>query len=187
MIEMLESRRLYSAAAVNCDVNRDAVVNGDDFFVVDANQGQAVTGWANGDINGDGMCDGADAALLTAAWEAANAGSGTIVTDSGFQALVLKPGDANGDGEVTDADFYDLNQDGTVDDYERWEASQGEPDRTGTWSTGDFNGDGLVNHTDSVIFNAVIDRGEYDEIIDGDEWFEIDSCMAQDAVSAFYG
>ena len=182
IVEQLEDRRLYAAGVMNFDLNRDGEINGDDFFVIDSNAGQEVSGWANGDINGDGHCDGSDLDLLTGAWETALGGKDSIQNDSGdFQSLILLPGDANSDGVVNDVDMYDTNFDGIVDDLERWESEQGPVNRTGTWNTGDFTGDGLVDDNDVVIFNAVKDG-----VIDGDEWFEIDSRQLQPFVSAFH-
>src|SRR5688500_4946107 len=156
VVETLEDRRFFSAATLNFDLNRDGTINGDDFFVIDANHGQEVSGWANGDINGDGDCDDHDLDLLTGAFDALEGGKDAVQNDSGeIQSLILLPGDANADGVVNDVDMYDTNFDGTVDDMEYWEASHGPPDRTGSWATGDFTGDGIVNENDLVIHEAV--------------------------------
>jgi hypothetical protein len=187
VVEGLEGRRFFSASPMNFDLNRDGEINGDDFYVVDSNAGQEVSGWANGDVNGDGLCDGVDQAHMTAAFDAANAGLDTVLNDGEENPLVMLPGDANGDGSVTDADLYDLNGDGVVDDYEQWEASNGVNPRSGTWATGDFTGDGIVDENDVIIHEAVKDvNPDTGDVIDGDEWFEIDSRLLQDSVIGFF-
>lgn len=46
------------------DVNLDGVVDGADLAIAEANLGQA-GGWADGDMNGDGIIDAADIAIIT--------------------------------------------------------------------------------------------------------------------------
>jgi hypothetical protein len=182
-IETLEDRRLKSCEITpyNFDLNRDGEISGDDFYVVDAHLGQNVRGWANGDIDNNGVVDEIDQCLLTSAYEQSLYEQPTVtesdpnlpLADSVQIIVVMKPGDANGDGEVNGDDFFILD-------------SNPIRGREGNWSDGDFNGDGYVDDADYIIINATCDTDEFGNVIDSDEWVEIDSVLAQDAVGGFF-
>lgn len=145
MVESLEDRCLRSVSApagpMNFDLARDGQINGDDLFVVDSHVGQAVSGWANGDVNNDGVVDSTDQELETSAFNAFNAGATKTLLPGGIEAtLILMPGDANGDGEVN------------ADD--QWAIDNSINSGKGGWADGDFNGDGDVNADDQFALDV---------------------------------
>jgi hypothetical protein len=172
LIEPLPSRRLLSVVPYNCDVNRDGDLDGDDFFVVDSNAlVGAVTGWGMGDINGDGNADASDAGLLCGAFQAHCAGQ-TCEPDG--HALIPQPGDANSDGNIDGDDYFAMDSNPT-------------PGHAGGWADGDFNGDGKVDGVDYIIINATCDvHPDTSQVVDGDEWWELDSVLATEAVKSFF-
>jgi hypothetical protein len=112
-----------------------------------------------GDVNGDGLVDGADIDHLTlncligAAPECAAmdlTGDGLVTADD-HRTLVTEIlntyyGDANLDGQFNSSDLVAVLASGTY-----------EADVDATWSTGDFNGDGRTNSSDLVT--ALADGG----------------------------
>src|SRR5205085_3777527 len=120
VFESLEDRRLRSvstpAGPMNFDLCRDGAINGDDLYVVDSHVGQAVSGWANGDVNNDGVVDSTDQDRELSAFNAFNAGETKLLTPGGLEStLILMPGDANGDGQVNADDqlsIYNSNYSG---------------------------------------------------------------------------
>jgi hypothetical protein len=173
IIETLEGRTLRSASPMNFDLNRDARIDGEDCWYVDANMGQQVSGWANGDINGDGSVTQDDATLLGNALVEFKLGHDSIQLDSETTvSLLLLPGDADGNGSIDGEDY--------------WYMDSGPLGRSGTWADGDFNGDGTVDQTDYIIINATVDTDECGRIINGEEWWELDSSGATPFVEAYY-
>jgi hypothetical protein len=177
IVETLECRTLRSAAPVNFDLDRNGEINMDDMWVVDSHNipGNEYSGWAEGNVNGDNTVDSLDQDAMFAAIEAFNA-PGADTSSS-----LLKLGDANGDGEITEVDMFDFDSNGEYDGYDaamrKLEEELGYSTRPGTWAEGDFNGDGMVDKTDVTIFNAAF-KIEHGETISGDELFEIDSIRA---------
>ena len=190
IVETLEGRRMMNGA-VNFDLDRNGEVNGDDFQIIGINMNQEVSGWANGDLDGTGTVDEADLHLMETVYNATGDAS----------SLVLLPGDANGDGEVTDGDLIssndDTNFDGVVDALETWEALQ-PSNLPGEWSDGDFTGDGVVDQADFDLFQGVkqinastkdgvdgldilVIKASTDGVIDGDEYYAIDTVNAYTA------
>jgi hypothetical protein len=104
-----------------------------------------------GDLNGDGLLDGLDVNLITAA------------TSQGSSATVY---DLNSDGRVDalDIEYWitqekgtllgDANLDGHVNDLDLvvWSANQFAIGNS--WTDGDFNGDGFIDGHDFSIWNA---------------------------------
>ena len=109
----------------------------------------------DGDANGDGMVNDADAAVLGTYWQTASVAGWEMGDFNGdgavndLDATILAanwesgdtPGDANGDGLVNDADAAVLGR--------YWQTASG-----ATWRLGDFNGDGAVNDIDATLLAA---------------------------------
>ncbi|MBX3387039.1 MAG: hypothetical protein KF768_10750 [Phycisphaeraceae bacterium] len=107
------------------DVNLDGFVNATDLVGLPAFGSPA--GWAQGDMNGDGIYDADDLAIIMA-----NAG--------GFRPCCV--GDINGDGVVDLADLLDF--------LSGWNPNLGSSVAVGL--SGDFNGDGVVDLADLLDF-----------------------------------
>ncbi|MEM9166679.1 MAG: dockerin type I domain-containing protein [Planctomycetota bacterium] len=75
------------------DVNLDGVANGADLAIINSNSGQA-GGWADGDINGDGIVNGNDVEDF----------NNLNPCDGGGENRLC--GDVNDDGAVSDSDFF---------------------------------------------------------------------------------
>lgn len=95
------------------DVDLNGVIDASDRAVVQSNQGQSGLGWAGGDLNGDGVTNGADLAFfgpdLAGDYNGdgeVNAADYTVWRD--MQGLSVTPGalaDGNGDGTVNASDY----------------------------------------------------------------------------------
>jgi hypothetical protein len=111
-----------------------------------------VTGGPDGDVNGDGVVNGADIDALSAAIRAGNMdgvydvnGDGAVNGgDRGFMVVDLLNtyfGDANLDGEFNSSDFVTVFTFGQYEDATAGNSS---------WGTGDWNGDGDFDSSDFV-------------------------------------
>jgi hypothetical protein len=105
------------------DVNLDGFCDAADAAIITSNLGNP-GGWADGDLNGDGIVDGLDIAIV--------------------DRCVCGLADYNNDGGVDILDFLDF-----FDDYS---TCDGQPGPCGTFGNADVNGDGGVDILDFLDF-----------------------------------
>jgi hypothetical protein len=165
VIETLEGRRMFDGSLAggtqyNYDLDRNGEVNGDDAFVVDSRcteTGNTYSGWANGDIDGNGTVDAVDKGLMDAALEEAFSGK----TYEGSNPTLPMLGDSNGNGEIDGDDLVVGGSFGT----------------NKSWADGDYTGDGIVDKNDLLIVESAY-KITHGETIDGDTLQELDSLRA---------
>ncbi len=134
----------FTAATIisegNADINRDGIINLDDYTVLKDNFGSTCSGdnsWCNlADINEDGLVDLQDFGILKDNIDLSN--SNLADGSDSNSATLPENGDANGDGLVN------------LQDYEILKNNFG-LDKNATLEQGDFNGDGLVDIQDFGI------------------------------------
>ena len=83
----LGSGQIEVTYALYGDVNLDGVVDGADFAVLAANFGKSVTGWDQGDFNYGGVVNASDFALLAANFGKSSSGAAVTLPSSDWTAL----------------------------------------------------------------------------------------------------